>query len=465
MNPRTGLTTGSLFAESTRDDVESRIRTAQEAMATWGGLGPAERAVVLYEVASQLEADRESLARIADEETALGLERLRGEVDRASHQFRMLADFAEKKIAWREVDAPQTGPSLRRALLPIGVVAVFGASNFPFAFGAAGGDVASALAAGCGVLIKAHPAHPQTSEMIVHSMRTALGRRAVTDGLVALVHGHEAGGWLVEHPSISAVGFTGSEKGGRHLFDLATARTSPIPFYGELGSVNPVVALPGALLAGVDEFVSGYVESLTLGAGQFCTNPGLLIVPQGFDVVNKSRAALSHLEPFTLLSRGVREQLEASCRAVLQLPGADAGPRDGNPPLQPLGYRAAVVQLPIETLLDAQATLPECFGPVGVVVEYGDVDQLVEVVHKLSGCLVAAVHADEDEMADAIVELLAARAGRVVWNGWPTGVATSPVQHHGGPYPASTSAIHTSVGGHAVERFLRPVVFQNFPGS
>ena len=472
VDPRTGETFGPVIADTDAAALDHVVAGAVAASAGWAALGADGRARALEQVADALDADAEPLAALADAETALGLPRLTGEVTRTTFQLRMFAAALRAGEADGVVvdpavagDPPAGHPDLRQALVPLGPVAVYGASNFPFAFSVVGGDTASALAAGCPVVAKAHPSHPQTSQQVADLAVAALSSAGAPDGTLGLVHGFDAGIGLIEHPEIDAGAFTGSTSAGRALFDRAAARPRPIPFYGELGSVNPVVVLPGAVSRA--SLPADYLASLTLGAGQFCTNPSLLLVPQGSGVVDRLADLVTDLPAGTLLNANVAALLGRNRAQLAAVPGVRSVTATG--PVDPAGFRA----VPELLVTDAATVLAhrellhvECFGPVGVVVEYGDIDQALAVLAALDGALVGCVHADlRGPDVQRVVDALTAVCGRVVWNGWPTGVAVTRGQHHGGPYPASTSALHTSVGTHAMRRFQRPVAFQGFPAE
>ncbi len=471
VDPRTGQSFGPVIADSSTDDVDQVVRAASSAFPAWCDMSAAARALALTGVAGALDARADDLVALADRETGLGLPRLAGELERTTFQLRMFAAAVESGEHFRAVDDPEvTGPppaghpAMRRVLVPLGPVAVYGASNFPFAFSVPGGDTASALAAGCPVVVKAHPAHPQTSAAVAELMDSALVAAGAPAGTLGIVKGLEAGRLLVVHPLVRAAAFTGSYGGGRALFDLAAGRPDPIPFYGELGSVNPVVVTKGAASRG-QALAAGYVDSLTLGTGQFCTNPGLLLVPAGSGLLELIVAEAALRPAGVLLHAGVAQLLRsnvarlaavAGVRTMVDLsrpdgPGAHSGP--------------VILAVDAPTAL-AHPTLvrTECFGPAALVVEYGSNEELLDVLALLDGCLVAAVHGEEDEpVARTLVGQLASIAGRVVWNGWPTGVAVTAGQQHGGPHPATTSSLHTSVGTAAVARFLRPVAYQSMP--
>ena len=448
-------------------DLDRLVSAAAKAAPVWRAASADDRARWLRAAADALDAHADELVAIADEETRLGETRLRGEVARTTGQLRLFASVVEEgsylEITIDDADGAATPPrpELRRMLTGVGPVAVFSASNFPFAFSVAGGDTASALAAGNPVVVKAHSGHPRLSERTAEIVAAALEAAGAPAGSLGLVEGREAGNALVQHPSIQAAGFTGSLGGGRALFDLATGREDPIPFYGELGSVNPVVLTPAAVERRGEALAQGLVASFTLGVGQFCTKPGVVFVPagSGFDelvarlvpgasggplLTDRITAAfpsgLAHLEadPSVSVVAGSAEQAEGTAQPVVLRTDA-----------------AAVADRP-ETLLE------ECFGPVTLLVEYADDAALQRALDAVPGSLTATLHAEDDDAVDDVLEVLQRKAGRVLFAGWPTGVAVTWSQQHGGPWPATTS-LHTSVGATAIRRFLRPIVFQDAP--
>jgi NADP-dependent aldehyde dehydrogenase len=444
----------------------------------------ARRAALLRAAAERLHAAAPELVAVADAETALGVPRLTGELARTVFQLRYFADLVDRAaepggfldIRRDSADPALTPPrpELYRVKLPLGVVGVFAASNFPFAFSVPGGDTASALAAGCPVVVKAHPDHPETSERVAGVLREAAREAGLPEGTVGLVHGFEAGPELVRHPLLAGVGFTGSPRGGRALFDLAAARPRPIPFHGELGSVNPVLVTDAALAepAAAEELARGLVGSFTLGMGQFCTKPGLVLVPTGpaGDAFEKAVAdAAAQVPAGALLDGRMREAfLDGFARRgeladVQVLAPAGSAPT----PQAPQAVRAGVLSVPAASALRGshEALLEECFGPTTVLVRCADRAEADAILARLEGCLTATLHTPAtDPDAPALLAALARFAGRVLFGGWPTGVAVADAMHHGGPYPASTSAA-TSVGATAVERWLRPVSFQTVPES
>lgn len=467
MDPRSGRSIGESVADTTPAELDRLAAAAVAAFSQWAATSREQRARVLEEIADALDAEAPALAAIADGETALGLPRLQGEVQRTSGQLRLFAAvIREGGYLEAILDSPNPAttpprPDLRRMLRALGPVAVFGASNFPFAFSIVGGDTASALAAGCPVLAKAHPAQPGTAKATCDVVAAALKRAGAPEGVFAVVHGTQAGLDLVRHPSIKAVGFTGSTRGGRHLFDLAQARPEPIPFYGELGSLNPVVVLPGAAAARASAIAQGYAASLTLGVGQFCTNPGLLFAPR--TLLPSLAEAIAATRGGPMLTTGMRDAYEsgmaemASHAAQLGQGQADASSNEVAPRLFHVEVRL-FVQSP-------RHYLDEHFGPAGLVVAYDDIAELTAALDLLPGALTASVHAQPEDAALAapLLSALAARTGRVVYNAWPTGVAVSWSMQHGGPWPATTNPLHTSVGATAIRRWLAPVCYQDWP--
>ena len=350
--------------------------------------------------------------------------------------------------------------------MPLGPTLVFAASNFPFAFSVAGGDTASALAAGCPVVVKAHPGHPETSARTASVVVEAWEGSGMSAGSFALIHGGQAGVDALRDPRISAGSFTGSLHGGRALFDIAGDREVPIPFCAEMGSLNPAFVSPGAVAARGAEIAAGYVTSFTLGVGQFCTKPGLLFLPRGHDLTDRLVDGVRAVAPGRMLLERIHSGHSSTRATLARRPGMrtvaavetsqDAGPLTG----------ATLLATDVPTLLeDREQVLVECFGPTSIVVEYDGLEQALAGARSFDGNLTATVHAEpgEQDFARPLLRELRERAGRIVWNGWPTGVAVSWAMHHGGPYPATSAPLHTSVGMTAIRRFLRPVTYQDCP--
>lgn len=457
-----------MTAEATETSVDELVMRAVTAGDAWAASSPGDRATVLSAVADALDAAADELVPIAERETHLAQPRLRGELKRTTFQLCLLAESAaagehlDVRIDHADPDWPMGAPrpDLRRSAVPLGPVVVFAASNFPFAFSVAGGDTASALAAGCPVIVKAHGGHPELSDATARIVLEALRAAGAPEGLFALIHEPGQARDVLTHPEVKAGAFTGSIPAGRTLFDIAQSRPEPIPFYGELGSVNPVFVTPRAASARADEIANGFVASFTMGAGQFCTKPGLLLAPVDSRIVPLLREAVLP-EAAALLNdriaeghQQVREQLAAkACVNVLA-----AGTPSQSPAPTLLLTDVA------DFLDDVEGLLTECFGPTALVVTYRDESQLLEVARRLDGQLTATLAAEADDaIVPQLAGLLARKAGRLLWNEWPTGVSVTYAQQHGGPYPATTAPGSTSVGTAALTRFVRPVAWQGFP--
>jgi acyl-CoA reductase-like NAD-dependent aldehyde dehydrogenase len=475
-NPRTGQPVGEPVPHTDGAALDRICQAAATAAHEMAATSLTARADMLRAVAAALRAEQDALVALADEETALGAARLRGEVVRTCVQLEMFAgavlegSIFEVVIDLPDPDAqPAPRPDLRRMLVPLGPVAVFSASNFPFAFSVAGGDTASALAAGCPVVVKAHSSHPGLSRLTGRLVADALAKAGAPEGVFAVVHGTDAGRALVQHPAITAAGFTGSLQGGRALFDLANSRSDPIPFYGELGALNPVVVSPGALAQRADEIVSGFVGSYTLGSGQFCTKPGLLFLPSGHGLDGPLADAVAAATVGPLLNARIQNAFRRTAANLAEVPGvrrvlpaAELEPESGAYTVAP-----ALLAVPANDLVAHPELLEEAFGPASLLVEYASTTELLAALDRVPASLTAGLHVDatgEAELTATLLDRLSARAGRVVFGGWPTGVAVTWAMHHGGPWPATTVPLHTSVGVTAVRRFQRPVTYQNVPG-
>ncbi|WP_314172160.1 aldehyde dehydrogenase family protein [Streptomyces winkii] len=467
-NPRTGSVTCTV-AVTPPERVEKALAAASAAARAVGSLSPNSRARWLREIADALEEPDTAtdLIATADQETALGETRLAGELARTAEQLRFYAQVAcEGSYLGATIDrATAAAPSLARTRIPLGPVAVFGASNFPFAFGVLGNDTASALAAGCPVVVKGHPAHPGLSARLADLAARVLERVGAPDGTFALVTGFECGADLVRSEHISAVAFTGSQQGGQHLWRLANEREVVIPVFAEMGTVNPVVLTPAGA-ARKAEVAAGFVESFTGGAGQFCTKPGLLFAPSGSEFAADAARALGSCAPrawclteniAASATTGVTELVEAGAIVVSQV----AGPAHG------WSVASTLLAAPIGAVRPGSRLLAECFGPVALVVEYDDMPQLLTVVTGLQGALAACVMSGGERDSDVgpLLEAVTPLVGRVVVDGWPTGVATAWGQQHGGPWPATTVPASTSIGAAALDRFTRPVTYQGAPDA
>ena len=444
---------------------------AAAALASHGTVDPAptERADWLARIADALDASTEELVDMAAVETHLPMTRLTGELGRTTFQLRLIAD-AVREGSWLEVVIDHADPEwpmgprpdLRRFLRPLGPVLVFAASNFPFAFSVAGGDTATALGVGCPVLVKTHPGHPRLSRRTAEIVTTALSEAGAPPGTFALVEGQEAGREALTDPRIKAGAFTGSVRGGRALFDLACQRPDPIPFYGELGSTNPAFLLPSAPRQRLGQILEGFVGSFTLGAGQFCTKPGLLFAPAEHRLVDDLTALVATAPRAPLLNEHIlggyadrlavmSEQWQVTHQGSISDEGAT-----------PTLFVATLDQV----TADPDVIFEEAFGPTAVLVEYEDPAELVELAGRMPGQLTATLHGDlPDPTAEALLSVLTSRAGRVVWNSWPTGVSVTWAMHHGGGWPATTASTHTSVGPTGMRRFLTPVALQDVPAD
>lgn len=464
-DPRTGRPAATV-PETTGEEMARVLAEARAAAAVAAATPPVVRRRWLRAVADALESHRDELAGLADTETALGLPRLTGEVTRAANQLRFYGDVAvEGSFLGLTVDeATGATPRLVRLNQPLGPVAVFGASNFPFAFSVLGNDTGAALAAGCPVVAKAHPAHVGLSVRQCELARAALAAAGAPAGLFAMVNGYEAGVALVRAPEVAAVAFTGSQAGGLALWRLANERDVVIPVYAEMGTVNPVV-MTRAAAGDVATVAAGLVGSFTLGNGQFCTKPGLLLAPAGCGAAEAVAAALQEAAPApVMLTRAIAEAVGAgieSMRDAGARPVATVGGTAGEGWTAP----AVVLEADIAALGAGSTLLEECFGAVLLVCEYSSDDELVTALATLQPSLAASLitGGEDDEQAAALVAVLAGKVGRVVLDDWPTGVAFTWAQQHGGPWPATTSSRATSVGAAALDRFVRPVTYQATP--
>ena len=473
-DPSSGAQRELAITESTDADVLNAAQRAADAAQDFAHRPLTWRAGLLQAMAEELEADSANLVELAHQETALPLARLEGELRRTAFQLRFFADvitdgsFLHASIDHAGESPMGPLPDLRRVRTPLGAVAIFGSSNFPFAFSVPGGDTASALAAGCPVVIKAHPAHPATSQATFDALVRGAQRVEAPEGLLSLVFGFESGTALVDAPPINAVGFTGSVGAGLALWERANARTVPIPFFGELGSANPLVVTESAASERGAEIGSGIAGSMTLGAGQFCTKPGLIFVPTGDggdSLVAAIVASLEGLDGFTMLSSGIADHFRR---------GVDAIASTGAHPLVQLdqgeGARTSCQLFEVDAASfrspAAYALREECFGPLALVIRYRSEGDLRDSLDATEPSLTFSLFAvDQDPDASWLVEVGSERAGRVIVNGFPTGVGVSWSMQHGGPWPSTTNSSATSVGAGAIDRWLRPVTYQSVPDA
>jgi len=472
VDPRTGKSVEIVAREMTVDEVNALCNRAAAAAPALEDLGRSGRSLLLRSMADALEGRRHEVVSLADRETALGSQRLEGELTRTCYQLRLFAEVLDEG-SYLEAAIDHAGntsmgprPDLRRMLVPIGPVAVFGASNFPLAFSVPGGDTAAALAAGCPVVVKAHPSHPATSQLcfeILHGAASA----TTPEGTLSLVHGLAAGTALAAHPAIRAVAFTGSLRGGKALMAIIEQRRDPIPFFGELSSLNPLVVTPQAANERAEELGRGIVGSFTLGAGQFCTKPGLILVPTGTAgdaLVHEMAARVSELSPQWLLNEGVAAAYLRGTTRLMETAGVEVVARGGGGGGE--GFQAVPLLLTTSAAALPEQVTEECFGPVTVVARYSNDLELATALEKTPASLTATIFRGdgETELPTRVSNLLQHRAGRFVYDAYPTGVAVSWAQHHGGPWP-STNSQQTSVGTTAIRRFLRPVAWQGAPAD
>ncbi len=462
------------FSVGSKKLVDKAAEAAEEAFSSYGYITRNERAVFLNKIAEEIDKRGDEITEIANQETGLPETRLEGERARTVGQLRLFAehiengDYLDRRHDLALPDrVPLSRPDLRLIQRPIGPVAVFGASNFPLAFSVAGGDTAAALAAGCPIIVKGHSAHPGTSEIVAQAIDVSIKTCNMHPGTVSVIQGgaREVGQALVQHPLIKAVGFTGSLAGGKALFDLCTAREEPIPFFGELGSVNPMFLLPQAIANRGGDIASGWIGSLTMGAGQFCTNPGIAIVIDGTDAakfINDVTTLLSKVDPQMMLTDGISNAYRAGCERMSSLDAA--GQLNNESEIS----RTALPQLFVTTgknWLNNFELSEEVFGPSGLVVKVANFSEMMEIATKLTGQLTCTLHIDDSDQNEAkrLLPVLERKAGRILANGFPTGVEVCESMVHGGPFPASTNFGATSVGTMSIRRFLRPVCYQNMP--
>lgn len=480
LNPATGESLETAFHEATEEEIDRAVNLADEVFGTFRDMLAERRADFLEAICEETMALGDEFLELASSETGHPLARCAMERDRAVNQARLFAEVL-REGSW--VDAridlgdpnrqPMPKPDVRSLLQPIGPVAVFGASNFPIAISVLGADTISAFAAGCPVIVKAHPAHPGTCEMAARAIVKAAGHMRMPEGVFSLVQGksNEVGTKLVEHPKIAAAAFTGSLQGGRALMDVAAARPVPIPFYAEMGSVNPIFILPGAFKKRSDEIAEGFVNALTLGVGQFCTNPGLALGIQSdewdrFSQLVSERVA--QYPPSTMLHEGIHAAYTEGILAradnedLLLLGESDAE-------ADPSAHQAAayVFETTQQGLLNDPTLMEELFGPVSTLVSCGELDDMVEIAGTLEGSLSITVHGTEDDLKTykPLIKVLQRKAGRLIFNGYPVGIEVCHSMHHGGPYPAASHSFFTSIGTRCIQRFVRPVCYQNWPNS
>lgn len=477
-NPRTGESLPPDFFSSVLDDVNAAATLADKAFAVYSRTSGREKGKFLRTIAAKIDSAVDVLVERAELESALPKPRLIGETARTSGQLRLFADLVEE-ASWvmARIDRPELDPKpvpkpdLRSMLHPLGPVAIFGASNFPLAFSVAGGDTASALAAGNPVIVKAHPAHPGTSELVGRLVQESVRECGLPEGVFSILFdsGNKIGIALVKHPSVKAVGFTGSRVGGRALMDVAAARPDPIPVFAEMSSTNPVFVLPGALREKSDAIASGLHASFTIGAGQFCTKPGLVFLPEGVSdesFIANLQKLVHESKQFNLLTSGIRSAYQANIARRrsgnnVKLSAERLSSGNGSA----IGVDPVFFETDVRAFLQNPDLAEEVFGPTTLLVRHTSRAELLEVASNLEGHLTATIHGTEDDLRDFddLLAILKTKVGRIVFNGFPTGVEVSHAMIHGGPYPATSDGRSTSVGSQAIFRFCRPICYQGFP--
>jgi NADP-dependent aldehyde dehydrogenase len=465
--------------EASAEHIDGALEAADRAFLEYRKTPADQRAALLEQIAAEIEALGDELLAVAHAETALPVaERLTGERARTVRQLRLFADLArdgswvDARIDRANPDQRPPRPDIRRMLIPIGPVAVFSASNFPLAFSVAGTDTASALAAGCPVIVKAHPAHPATSELTARAVIRAVEKTGVPAGVFSLLQStrNDIAVALVRHPLTRAVAFTGSLSAGRALFDAGASRPEPIPVYAEMGSVNPVFVLPAALDERADAIAEGLAQSVTLGVGQFCTCPGIAAGIDGpsFErFVSRMEGLIAHARPGTMLYPRILHSYEAGSRQLSAIDGVRTVRGEGVAGEEGVHARPTLFVTDARTFLAHHELRQEVFGPSTVLVRCDSREQLADVARAMEGQLTATIHGTAADLSEhaALLSTLERKAGRLIVNGFPTGVEVCSAMQHGGPYPATTDARSTSVGTAAIHRFARPVAFQNFPPS
>lgn len=477
-NPTTSERLEPAFCEATAAHVDEALRAADGAFDALRGASPETRAQLLDNLAEEILALGDALLERAHAETALPMARLTGERGRAMNQCKMFAaliregSWAEASIDRAQPDRqPLPKPDVRRVLLPIGPVVVFGASNFPFAIGIVGTDTVCALAAGCPVVTKGHPAHPGTSELLARAVFKALRKTGLPDGCFSMLHGrgHEIGVELVKHPLTQAVAFTGSLRGGRAMMDVAAARPTPIPFYGEMGSINPVFVLPGALKERAAKIAEAYVGSVTMGVGQFCTNPAIVLGLKSAELttfVENAGEFAEKVAPQTMLHRGIGEAYDAGTAVWSTINGLHlAGQSAAEPSSDATQAACRIYTTTLDVLESNEELRREVFGPCSIITQCPDLEAMLNFARGLEGQLTAAIHGTAEDLREyaQLVRVLERKVGRIIFNGFGTGIEPCPSMHHGGPYPAASHSFFTSIGTGSIYRFVRPVCYQGFP--
>lgn len=480
VDPSTGNEIEPAFVSATSNEVECAANLAQEAFLSYSKKSGAERANFLNEIAAQIEELGDTLTQRAMQETGLPEGRIKGETGRTTGQLRLFATVANEG-SWAEprIDAaipdraPLPKPDIRSMQRPVGPVVVFAASNFPLAFSTAGGDTASALAAGCPVIVKAHSSHPGTAELIARAIQKAAQKTGMPDGVFSLLFGggRSVGSALVSHPAIKAVGFTGSTAGGTALMKIASERSEPIPVYAEMGSVNPVILFPNALDTKAESIANGLHVSATMGVGQFCTNPGIVFIKRGSEgdaFIEVFVQKMKETEAQVMLNATIQNAYSDGVNHLKNNEHVTTHASGTEPESSGacLGT-AAVFEANGSTFLEDESLSHEIFGPGTTLIRWTDKSELLKLLESFVGQLTGTVHATEDDLSEysEVVPILERKVGRIVYNAFPTGVEVCHSMVHGGPFPATSDGRSTSVGTHAITRFTRLIAYQDSPQS
>lgn len=477
-NPSTSEKLEPVYADATHAEADEALQAAEASFDALRLATPETRAALLDAIADEITALGDALLERAHAETALPMARLTGERGRAIGQCKLFAALI-REGSWSEARVdhaipdrqPLPKPDVRRVMMPIGPVVVFGASNFPFAIGVVGTDTVCALAAGCPVVVKGHPAHPGTCEMMGQAVVKALHKVGLPAGCFSLLHGkcNDIGTTLVKHPITQAVGFTGSLRGGRALMDVAAARPHPIPVYAEMGSVNPVFVLPGALKERASKIAEAYVGSVTMGVGQFCTNPAIVLGIMGNELqqfISNAAALATKVAPQTMLHSGICQAYDAGTAVWQTIDGLELAGQSETPPKDGASQAACRIFTTTVDVLEKNEELNrEVFGPCSIITECPTLDDLLRYANKLEGQLTATIHGTVEDLKEfaPLIRVLEKKVGRIIFNGFPTGIEVCPSMHHGGPYPAASHSFFTSIGTASIYRFVRPVCYQGFP--
>ncbi len=467
-NPKENVANDAIIFEATAEEIDRACNLASKAFKIYRNTPGIKRAAFLNAIADEILALGNNLLDCYVLESGLPKGRAEGERERTIGQLRMFAKLVETED-WREPSHKSEGGSTKKMLIPIGPIAVFGASNFPLAYSTAGGDTASALAAGNPVIVKSHPMHAQTGELIASAIVNAAHKTGMPEGVFSNLNsnGIEVGTQLVLNPNIKAVGFTGSLNGGRALYDLAATREEPIPVFAEMGSINPVVITQKALQTRTPEIANMYADSITMGVGQFCTNPGLIIVLES-DLTNSFvellGEKLAKIPSFCMLHPNIHREYTSN-KNLLSSQETVILVNEAEPPTKTNAAQARLVMTKGSSFLKNITLHQEVFGPFSMVVQYKDEDQLIRIIEKIEGQLTGTIIAEKSDYANIspVFEALQERVGRVVFNGVPTGVEVCDAMTHGGPYPASSDSRFTAVGPNAIRRWVRPISYQNVP--